>query len=72
MKTMLDSIDINEIASETRSGTKRIPPDGEEPTTGSLNVTSTSLPSMPAAAMNKNVQGAILPARACKFGAEIT
>ena len=43
---------------------KGIPPDGEETTTGSLNVISASLQSMPAAAMDMNVQDAVLPARA--------
>ena len=43
---------------------KGIPPDRVEPTTGSPNVASTSLPSMAVAAMDMTVQDAVLPTRA--------
>ena len=39
----------------------------EESTTRSLNVTSASLPSMPAVTMDMNVQYAVLPARTVKL-----
>ena len=44
--------------------TEGISPDREEPTSGSPNVTSTSLPPMPATAMDINVRDAVLPAKA--------
>ena len=50
---------------------KETPPDGEEPAIESPNVTSSSLPSMDVAAMEKDVQDAVLPARTIKVPAKM-
>ena len=50
---------------------KETPPDGDEPTTDSLNVTSSSLAAMDVAEMDKSVQDAVLPARYVKVPAKM-
>ena len=61
----------NNLNKNEQDEEKETPPDGDEPTTDSLNVTSSSLAAMDVAEMDKFVQDAVLPARSVKVPAKM-
>ena len=61
----------NNLNENEQDEERETPPNGDEPTTDSLNVTSSSLAAMDVAEMDKSVQDDVLPARSVKVPAKM-